>query len=387
MNSLPIITLKPFLHNNQQVVQLHFEKNNFILDFLRTYKTLRWSKTMACWHLPYNNDLKQQLFILLKGKAWIDYKALTLELAPVPAQKKEIDAKKIEEKTTTLNLPVLTTEAEQKLQQFKNWLNSKRYSPNTINTYADALKIFLRFCRHKTIAEIANEDIIRFNNDYILKQKLSTSFQNQVVNAIKLFLRIVENKMLNPELIHRPRREHKLPNVLSKEEVKLILNSLSNLKHKVMLSLIYSCGLRCGELLKLTALSIDENRKLIIIKQAKGRKDRIVPLSDKVFSLIKDYTQIYKPTLYLFEGQEEGCMYDARSLQNVLKKALELANIKKPVTLHWLRHSYATHLLEGGTDLRYIQELLGHNSSRTTEIYTHVSNLYIQKIISPYDSL
>jgi integrase/recombinase XerD len=175
--------------------------------------------------------------------------------------------------------------------------------------------------------------------------------------------------------------------VLSKEEVKLILNAHNNIKHKAMLSLIYSCGLRCGELLKLKQEHVDSKRGVLIIKQSKGRKDRIAPLSHKVIELLRDYYKACKPQTYLFEGQNKGEPYDERSLQNVLKQSLEKANISKPVSLHWLRHSYATHLLENGTDLRYIQEILGHSSSKTTEIYTHVSTKNIQKIVSPFDYL
>jgi integrase/recombinase XerD len=175
--------------------------------------------------------------------------------------------------------------------------------------------------------------------------------------------------------------------VLSKEEVKAILNAHENIKHKMMLSLIYSCGLRCGELLALKPVNIDSKRNIILLKNAKGKKDRIAPLSLKILELLRDYYRQYKPINYLFEGQIAGQPYDARSLQLVLKQALKKASIAKPVTLHWLRHSYATHLLESGTDLRYIQELLGHNSSKTTEIYTHVSTKNIQQIKSPFDDL
>jgi integrase/recombinase XerD len=154
-----------------------------------------------------------------------------------------------------------------------------------------------------------------------------------------------------------------------------------------MLSLIYSCGLRRSELLNLKLTDIDSKRNLIIIRQAKGRKDRIAPLSLKVLELLRSYFEAYKPKFWLFEGQDKNSKYDERSLASVLRLAVEKSKIHKPVTLHWLRHSYATHLLENGTDLRYIQEILGHSSSKTTEIYTHVSNKSIQKIVSPFDTL
>ena len=189
------------------------------------------------------------------------------------------------------------------------------------------------------------------------------------------------------DLIRRLKRAHLLPNVLSKEEVCLILSAQRNLKHRAMLSLIYSCGLRRGELLNLKLEDIDSKRGLVIIRMAKGKKDRVTPLSEKVLVMLREYFRAYHPKIWLFEGQRAGERYDERSLASVLKQALEKCKINKPVTLHWLRHSYATHLLESGTDLRYIQELLGHRSSRKTEIYTHVSNKELQRIISPFDSL
>ncbi|MBK7233177.1 MAG: site-specific integrase [Saprospiraceae bacterium] len=273
------------------------------------------------------------------------------------------------------------------LQKFEDWLKSKRYSPNTQKTYLDALKVFLQFMQVKPLAEIDSFDLIRFNNDYILRKGYSSSYQNQVVNAVKLFFQTIENRRLEIDEIHRPRREHRLPNVLSKEEVKRILEAHRNIKHKTMLSLIYACGLRRSELIQCKLTDVDSNRKLLIIQQAKGKKDRIVPLSEKILSMLRYYYAEYKPKFWLFEGRQVGEKYDERSLSNVLKQALEKAKINKTVSLHWLRHSYATHLLEAGTDLRYIQELLGHKSSRTTEIYTHVSTHSIQKIKSPFDDL
>jgi integrase/recombinase XerD len=281
----------------------------------------------------------------------------------------------------------LAPELAIKVSNFNRWLKSKRYSINTTKTYCDAIKSFLKYLPGRSLESIDNIDIINFNNDVILKQNLSASFQNQVVNAIKLFFSTVENRQLNIELIHRPKRPKLLPNVLSKEEIKLLLTVSGNLKHRAMLSLIYSCGLRCGELLRLKPEHIDTMRKLVIIKQSKGRRDRIVPLSVKVLEILNEYSKTVSTITWLFEGQVKGTQYDERSLQMVLKHCLKKSKINKPVTLHWLRHSYATHLLESGTDLRYIQELLGHSSSKTTEIYTHVSNKEIQRIVSPFDTL
>lgn len=377
MNQLPTIKLKPSVHHDKQVVQLEFERNAELQNELRTKTNMRWSKTMNCWYLPYSEKVKSELFEICNGKAWINYEELQLREHTM----------KENTQNNTETLQPLSIEFENKINQFKHWLRSKRYSESTIGTYTDALRTFLRYFSDKALSEISNNDLIRFNNEYILKNKFSSSYQNQVVNGVKLFFRTIENKKIDPELIHRPKRSKVLPNVLSKEEVKAILNAHTNLKHKAMLSLIYSCGLRCGELLALKPENIDSKRGVIIIKQAKGRKDRIAPLSQKMIDMLREYYTASKPKNYLFEGQKEGETYDERSLQKVLKQAIEKVKIAKPVTLHWLRHSYATHLLENGTDLRYIQEILGHRSSKTTEIYTHVSTKSIQKVISPFDTL
>jgi integrase/recombinase XerD len=281
----------------------------------------------------------------------------------------------------------MNSESEDAIIRFETWLLSKRYSKSTIKTYCDALRVFFTYHKNISIQHITMQHIIQFNNEYIIGRSLSISYQNQFVNALKLFYLIIQNMNVIIENIARPRREYRLPNVLSKEEVKLLLNTHRNLKHRTMLCLLYSCGLRSGELLNLQPIHIDSKRNIILIKQSKGKKDRIVPLSSKILEMLREYYRLYKPKTYLFEGQKIGEKYDSRSLQLVLKQAVKKAGIQKPVTLHWLRHSYATHLLESGTDLRYIQELLGHNSSKTTEIYTHVSTKNIQHIKSPFDDL
>jgi integrase/recombinase XerD len=276
---------------------------------------------------------------------------------------------------------------DQHLIAFKNYMNYRRYSSNTIKTYSDALEVFFRFYQNKEPESFTIEDIVHFNSEYILRKNLSASYQNQVINAIKLFYRNRFKRTMEVDFIQRPRREKRLPNVLSKEEVKAILEAPTNLKHRAMLSLIYACGLRRSELLNLTLKDILSDRNLLFIRQSKGKKDRMVPISLKIIEILREYYKAYKPKTWLFEGQFPNTRYSEKSLENVLKQSLSKAKISKKVSLHWLRHSYATHLLENGTDLRYIQELLGHSSSRTTEIYTHVSTRNLQQIRSPFDDL
>lgn len=342
---------KTLLHKGIPRIAVYFEKNAVLIAHIKTFEDARWSASKKYWHLP------------------------------------DTEANRLHFKLPLAHTLVPNTEGIASIETFKRHLLSKRYSPNTINTYSDALKSFLTFCNTKAVKDISNDDFIAYNNDYILKNKFSSSYQNQIVNTIKLFFKIVKDSKIEIDKIHRPKREKTLPNVLSKEEIKTILEAPKNLKHKAMLSMIYSCGLRRSELLNLKPNDIDSKRNVVIIRQSKGKKDRITPLSPKILELLRDYYKEYSPKMYLFEGQEKNTQYSARSLEEVLKKSINLATINKPVTLHWLRHSYATHLLESGTDLRYIQELLGHNSSKTTEIYTHVSTKNIQQIKSPFDDL
>ena len=338
-------------HKGNSRISVAFEKDTDLIERIKKIEGSRWSQSLRLWHLPDTEENRIRFYIAPK----------------------------------TNSLP--SSEGQAHITRYILWLSSKRYSSSTIKTYSEALKSFLVFYNKKTIAEITNEDVIIYNNEYILKNNLSASYQNQIVNAIKLFFTTIVSKKIEIDQIHRPKRAKTLPNVLSKEEVKIILDAPVNIKHKMMLCLIYSCGLRCGEVLALQPNHIDSKRNIVLLKNAKGKKDRIVPLSPKILDMLREYFKIYKPQHFLFEGRDAGIAYDARSLQQVLKQSLQKTGITKPVTLHWLRHSYATHLLESGTDLRYIQELLGHSSSKTTEIYTHVSTKSIQQIKSPFDDL
>lgn len=365
-------------YNQTNKILYKFKENDTLLNTLKNQiQGFHWDGELKSWISPYYPSLKKELFQLLRGKYWLDYSRMEMK---TPINKVQIQ-------TQNPVLSPLTEDQNLLLEKFKNYLFSKRYSPSTIKTYTETTGVFLRYFREKTMQEINHIDFIEFNNNYILKKNLSNSYQNQVVNALKLFFQIIDNKKVVIELIHRPRREKKLPNVLSKDEVKAILETPKNIKHKAMLSLIYACGLRRSELLNLTLKDIHSERNLLLIKQAKGKKDRVVPISAKLIALLRDYYKAWKPITWLFEGQIPNTKYSEKSLENVLKQSLAKTNITKKVSLHWLRHSYATHLLESGTDLRYIQELLGHSSSRTTEIYTHVSTKNIQQIRSPFDDL
>lgn len=272
------------------------------------------------------------------------------------------------------------------IQKFRQWMQQRRYADQTIRTYTSMLETFLSHFPERKIEDISLTDIEEFNYYHVIGKGFSASYQNQMINAIKLFyLKMLGIKMELKEL-ERPMKSRHLPSVLSKEEVSDLILSVRNIKHKAILSVIYSAGLRRSELVNLRITDIDSKRMLIQIKQSKGAKDRVVGLSKKVLTLLRAYYKLYKPQYYLFEGQEKG-KYSGTSINLIFQRAKKNAGIKTNGGVHMLRHSYATHLHESGYDIRIIQELLGHRSSKTTEIYTHISTKSIKKVVSPFDDL
>jgi integrase/recombinase XerD len=397
------IILERTVHRGSPVMLIRFGFDHELQEKVRRLEGVRWSKTWKSWYVPDRGGAEEEVRTTLLRKYELRSTNYEVTAQGGPAYggrstKYEVQSTKDgagdarykagQMKEAVENSRALAVGAEEAhVTRLKEYMTSKRYSTSTVSTYTEALRIFLRFC-DKDARELDEKDLVRFNNQYILGNRLSASYQNQVVNAVKLFFSVIEHKKMQPELLHRPRRARVLPNVLSKEEVRLLLDSMVNIKHKLMLSMIYACGLRRSELLNLEIRDIMEDRTLMIIRQGKGKKDRVVPLSPRIAVLLQEYYSACKPRRWVFEGQQPvGSQYDESSLASVLRQAVERSGIRKPVTLHWLRHSYATHLLESGTDLRYIQELLGHSSSRTTEIYTHVSRQFLQKIVSPFDTL
>ena len=247
------------------------------------------------------------------------------------------------------------------------------------------MAIFFGFYSDKKTNEMGNDDINQFNIDYILKKELSIAYQNQFVSAAKLFYQVIFSRNIVIGDIERPRRTHGLPKVISKKDVELMLKNIKNQKHRMALTMVYGLGLRRSEILNMKITHLNSKRKNVTIFNGKGYKDRVLPLSDKLLEHIKKYYFAYKPSVYLIEGIEKGMPYGATSLEKIFHKYLGDVLKNHNFTLHCLRHSYATHLMEGGTDLRIIQTLLGHKSSKTTEIYTWVSMKSLQNVKNPLD--
>jgi integrase/recombinase XerD len=367
-----IIKMERGYFENSDEVWIRFGWNPPVAVVLKKQFAAVWRRELRAWVVTYGTDTIWRLYEELQSLGEIDSSGFP-ESATV-AEKMAVHKAK-------------NAECSAMLERMTEWMKSRRYGGSTIKVYTEVLRVFFGFYPDRSPHEINVDDVIYFNNAYVLKRNLSATYQNQLVSALKLFFRDVGRREFDVELLHRPRQEHRLPHVLSKEEVKKIIMAPVNLKHRTMLTLIYGCGLRRGELLALQPADVQSARNLLLVRQSKGKKDRVVPITEKLIQLLREYYLSFRPRVWLFEGQVPGTPYDERSLQLVLKSAVVRAGISKPVTLHWLRHSYATHLLESGTDLRYIQELLGHNSSRTTEIYTHVSIPSLKNIISPFDTL
>lgn len=270
--------------------------------------------------------------------------------------------------------------------EYENLLVRKRYSANTIKTYTSMFQSFLNYYYEKDLKEI-NEDDIRKYQDYLVrKRKVSISTQNQAINSIKFYFEKVRGGNKLDISIERPFREKKLPEIISENEVYQLLKSTMNLKHKAIITMLYSSGLRRSELINLRMKDINYDRRIIFIRGGKGKKDRTTILAENTILALKKYIEVYKPYYWLFEGVNKR-QYSATSIASILRNSSKKANLNKVVRPHMLRHSFATHLLEQGVDLRYIQSLLGHSSSKTTEIYTQVRSHTLAKIKSPFDVL
>ncbi len=271
--------------------------------------------------------------------------------------------------------------------EFLTHLQSQNYSEATLVTYHNLVVRFLNAFKGKSLEDINRfgiNEINQYHELWIQRSAPGPSLINQSVNAIKMYYKVMGKKTLMLEQVTRPMRNKVLPGVYSKEEVQGIVGQIANPKHKALLFLIYSAGLRISEVINLRKEDLLRDRCLLFIRKSKGRKDRYTKLAVNALQLIDAYLLENSPKEYLFEGQYGG-RYSTTSIRNVLHEAKRKAGITTRGSVHTLRHSFATHLLENGTDLRYIQELLGHESSKTTEIYTHVSNLNLSKITSPGD--
>jgi len=368
--SLKVI-LKPLLHRRKDEIAILFDYNENIKAIIKAIGA-KWSNPHGCYYIENTTQNKRNLYVnLRKINCYVDYSAMP--------------KKKPKPKAST-NSHTFSEEALSVLLKYENYLIGQRKSKSTIETYLNFIKLFLTYFANRSLSSLEFRDIEVFLEDVIAKRNYSISSHRQCVSAIKHLDQLDLKLNFDASELMRPKKDKKLPIILSSTEVLRLLQVTKNLKHRAIIAIIYSAGLRISELLNLKINAIDLERNLIHVKQSKGRKDRVVPLGQQIKPLLLNYARTYKPKVYLFESSKQGMPYSASSVRHFLKRNCKAAQILKHITPHSLRHSYATHLLENGVDIRYIQEFLGHTKPETTMIYTHVSQQKLEAITNPLDA-
>lgn len=360
MEDITQFTTQPYTftlgeHQNKNVIWIDFSYQKQWVDYLKANTKARWSSSQKKWHVP-DTDFYRNLFGL--SPKTIGKRALS-QIDPV-------------------NQPAFQTYIDQ--------LKLKGYSPNTIRCYTTEFSQLLKTLKSYPVNQLSTDKLRGYFLYCINTLKLSENMIHSRMNAIKFYFEQVLNNEKFFMDIPRPKKPSLLPKALSTHDIKKMLGTIDNQKHELLLKMTYGMGLRVSELVNLKITDIDSKRMQVLISQSKGKKDRYVNLPESVLDLLRKYYLQYKPKYYLFEGQYGG-QYSARSVQAVFKKAMQKAKINKKIGVHSLRHSYATHLIEQGTDIRFVQELLGHKEIKTTMIYTGLTDQTKRKIKSPLDNL
>jgi len=370
------ITLKHLLINDQKMIGIQFYPNKIIQALIKTLPGVKWSNHYQMAMIPNNKDNLDLVFRTFKGISWINCSYFFTN-RPVAKGSEELDVLSIRNRKPKTGWRVVPEEFLQKLE-------IRKYSIRTARVYVTCFEHFINhYATTENLMELGEQEIKAYLQK-LVQEKRSDCYINQSINAIKFYYEVVKEMPNRFYAIERPIKKESLPAVISKESILKMIDGCNNIKHKCIVSLLYSAGLRRGELLNLKISAIDSERMTITVVQGKGQKDRITLLGKRILADLRHYYTIYKPKIYLFEG-ESGEKYSETSVSKIVSRAAKAAGIRKRVTPHMLRHSFATHLLESGTDLRYIQTLLGHNSSRTTEIYTHVAIKGLASIKNPLD--
>jgi site-specific recombinase XerD len=349
------ITYQIGVHKDKNVIFIRFEPNEELNQRVRKLVGVRWSATQKSWYVPDNQQYRQKF---------------NLEQIPITST--------FSENIQEINQPAL--------KKFIETLQLKSYSPNTIRTYKVEFTQLLSILKNKNVEELDAEKLRSYFLYCTNTLKLSENTLHSRINAIKFYFEQVLKREKMFFEIPRPKKPSILPKVIDVKDIKKLFAVTSNLKHNTMLKLCYGMGLRVSEIVNLKIEHIDSQRMQVLVEQSKGKKDRYVNLPETILEQLREYYKTYKPKKYLFEGHF-GEQYSIRSVQQVFKDALRKAKINKNIGIHGLRHSFATHLLENGTDIKFIQELLGHNDIKTTLRYTHVSKKSLAKIKSPLDTM
>lgn len=376
-----VITLKPLQHRGQAQIGILFDYNTEVKDIIKSFAGVKWSQTHRMFYVLYKAENMQRLFLFLTENGfYVDYNAFKKKSSIT-----NLSEKKISKPNKEALYDALPVELKGIMRSYIQLLKGKRFSNSTVQTYGYFVLRFLDFAKTDALESWNNDTIRLFMEQVITRENYSISTHRQSVSALKYLTDLQGLSGFDATAIKRPKKSRFLPTILSKEEVLDIIQCTKNLKHRAVIALIYSSGLRIGEMINLELRDLDIDRSQLYIKQGKGRKDRTVVMAEIIKPLLYNYLSTYRPTRYFIEGQA-GEKYSDSSIRAFLKASCKAAGITKKVTPHTLRHSYATHMMENGVDLRYIQELLGHAKPETTMIYTHVAQKNLLQIQSPLDT-
>ncbi len=386
------IYVRALYHRNQECIGFFFEANPALNKIVKTIVLIKWSQTNRCWYLPFNKEIFNNACTIFRDNASINTEEFKKYLQKrkhiIEATPAALQIKKTSQGLTKGDLSKFVINAPnlEALKEMVKVLHLKAYSKNTISLYVGEMLTLLRLLGEVHVDTLSVKQIQSYLLWLIKKKQCSESKMHTTINSLKFYFEQVLHKEKMFFEIPRPKKPEKLPAVHSQNEVKKIINSKENIKHKTILMLAYATGIRVSEIVNLALNDIDSERMVIYIRQSKGKKDRQVMLSEKLLIQLREYYKLYKPKIYLFEGMDAG-QYSVRSVQEVFKSAKALSHNKKPGGIHSFRHSFATHLLEGGTDISIIQNLLGHTDLKTTQRYTHVCIKNISNLQSPLDRL
>lgn len=395
------VLLKPLYHREQEWIGIYYSPSNIINGLLKLKAGARWTQTHKCWYVPLNKAAYNKVWFALEGKAELEIQEL---LQYLEAKKKTDGAFPQEPDLLPVKEPEIISPEEIKqpvqaglvqevnngvLPYLKQELLLRGYSPSTIRTYMNEMRVFLIAIGNHPATEYTPQQLRDYLQYCYETLNLSENTLHSRINALKFYFEQVLKREKFFWNIPRPQKPLQLPKLLNETELTRLFNSLSNKKHKAMLFTAYSSGLRVSEVARLMLADIDAERMQIHVRHAKGKKDRYVNLSPVLLDILRQYIKQEKPPPkeYLFESGQTGKAYPTRTIQQIFSNAKNKAGILKEVGIHSLRHSFATHLLDKGTDIRYIKDLLGHFDIRTTERYLHVSKKQLVNVISPFDDL
>lgn len=393
------VHLKPLQHRGKECIGIYFEKNAHLQALIQKHTRAKWSSSLKCWHIPCTKESYEALTRAAAGHGTIYREDLDIYLrekkrnletplakttAPPPSTSNQNSNPKSVASSTGEEICL---ENKIEFDQYKNQLVLKGYSKSTIRTYCGEFSVFLKVL-NKTPAKEMTPDLLQRYILYCIETlKLSENTIHSRINALKFYYeQVLDNEKIFFD-IPRPKKAKKLPKVISKERIADLINSIKNVKHKTIIMLAYACGLRVSEVVSLKIKHLDGQRKVVYIEDGKGKIDRVVSLSPNMLIMLREYYKAYQPKDYLFEGQFKNTHLSERSMQQVMQDTKRKAGIIQDGSMHMLRHSFATHLLDKGIDVVFIQKLLGHKDIKTTLRYLHVTNKDLIHILSPLEDI